>query len=146
MADIVKRSAAAFLDVTRHALGAGRSVRFRAEGASMRPAIGNGDLITVETVDPSRLQCGDVIVYHGEVRPVAHRIVQVRTTPTGQMVVVARGDATGVDDEPVEAAAILGKVTAIEHSPQAVLPGLRALLWRRVVKDAISLFWLPDTI
>ena len=38
------------LDVATELLGRGRRVRFRAPGSSMRPAIGDGDAITVEPV------------------------------------------------------------------------------------------------
>jgi signal peptidase I len=111
---IVRRHTRAFVDVAGHVLAAGCSIRFRAEGTSMRPAINDGDLITVKAQGTESLQGGQVIVYLREHRPLAHRVVAILTTAAGNVLVVSRGDARPTDDAPVDAGCVLGKVTSIQ--------------------------------
>jgi signal peptidase I len=122
---IVKRHTRAFVEVAGHVLAAGCSIRFRAEGTSMRPAINDGDLITVKAQGRESLQGGQVIVYLREHRPLAHRVVAILTTAAGNVLVVSRGDARPADDAPVDAGCVLGKVTSIQRDRAGRLTVLR---------------------
>ncbi|MDA2923324.1 hypothetical protein MYX65_01495 [Acidobacteria bacterium AH-259-L09] len=65
------------LDLTAELLSRGTSVRFRPSGRSMYPSIREGEVITVEPVEPSDVKRGDIILYRSERGVIAHRIVQV---------------------------------------------------------------------
>jgi signal peptidase I len=110
-----------FLDLCEQLLGDGRSVRFCAEGTSMRPSIQDGDRLTVDPVDPASVQPGDIILYHHRQRPIVHRVVAVRQEPGGRTAIVVRGDGKAADDAPIDPGQILGKIVAIEPRPGSVL-------------------------
>lgn len=114
-----------FIDVSTGLLAGGYRIRFRAAGGSMRPAICDGDLITVIPVDRARLAPGAVLVYRRQDRLFAHRLVGFATDPAGGSVFVCRGDAAGNCDEPVAAAQVLGEVVTVQRSAR---PSARARL------------------
>lgn len=122
----------AFVDVSSDLLARGYRVRFRASGGSMRPAICDGDVITVAPIDGGRIAPGTVLVYRRLDRLFAHRLVDVETTGSGAPSFICRGDAAAWCDAPIAGDQILGEVTRIERStvPPArrVLPQLRQLL------------------
>lgn len=121
-----------FVEVSSTLLASGYRVRFRASGGSMRPAICDGDFITVAPVDSGRVAPGTVLVYQRLGRLFAHRLVGV-ATGGGEAAFICRGDAVRDCDVPVGADQILGEVTRIERSamPPAwrALPDLRQLLF-----------------
>ena len=117
-----------FADVTSDLLAQGYAVRFRAGGDSMRPAIGDGDVITVRPVAPARLTPGRVIVYRDRDRVFAHRIVAVSRDPLAGGLLVVRGDAVAEDDPPVAPSQVLGEVVAVSR-------------WYGGVRSLISRFW-----
>jgi len=104
-----------FADVTSDLLAQGYAVRFRAGGGSMRPAIGDGDVITVRPVVPVRLTPGRVIVYRDRDRVFAHRIVAVSSAPPSGAFLVVRGDAAPDCDPPVAPSQVLGEVVAVSR-------------------------------
>jgi signal peptidase I len=110
----VKRHAPMFLNISAHLLEQGFCVQFHAEGTSMRPAIEDGDTITVGPVDASAIRLGDIVLYRHLDRPIAHRVADIYTSGGG-VVVVPRGDAKAGSDEPVESERILGKVIAVKR-------------------------------
>jgi len=109
-----------FLDVTMRLLEEGLSVRFRANGSSMRPAIEDGDLITVGPVGEDAIRPGDVILYRRGRRPIAHRVQRVVVDADGAVAVVARGDGKAADDAPVALDQVLGRVVAVEACRSAL--------------------------
>jgi signal peptidase I len=110
----VKRHAPTFLNISAHLLEQGICVQFHAEGTSMRPAIEDGDTITVGPVDASAIRLGDIVLYRHLDRPIAHRVADIYISGGG-VVVVPRGDAKASADEPVESERILGKVIAVKR-------------------------------
>ena len=119
-----------FVDVTSDLLERGYGVRFRAGGASMTPAIGDGDLITVKPTTAARLSPGRVVLYRRQDRVFAHRIVQAAND--GDHRLLLRGDAARACDEPVAPSEVLGEVVSV--TPQrsssrfsAVRSGLRRI-------------------
>jgi signal peptidase I len=127
-----------FVAVSSDLLALGYAVRFRASGGSMRPAICDGDVITVAPVAPGRVAVGNVIVYRDCDRLFAHRIVSVGAGQGGHSRVLLRGDAVTTCDAPVTAAQLLGEVVAVRRrgglSVRPSLQGITAHVlraWRR---------------
>lgn len=113
---------AAFVDVVSDVLRRGHSVRFRANGASMRPNIREGEVITVAPVQPAQIRRGDVVLYRSSRGVIAHRVVRITRRPDGSVALLPRGDASRTCDEPVEEAAVLGRVVAVERDGRRVDP------------------------
>jgi signal peptidase I len=118
--------ASKFVAVSSEMLALGYGVRFRASGASMRPAICDGDVITVEPAAPASLVPGNVIVYRQLDRVFAHRLVSIGIDNGGEQRLLFRGDATRVFDAPVSPAQVLGEVVAVRRGSRR--PGLREAL------------------
>ena len=109
-----------FVQVSSDLLSRGYSVRFRASGASMRPAICHGDTLTVGPVAPSDIAPGSVAVYRRFDRMLAHRVVRIDVDESGAPVFVLRGDAASGCDAPVEASQMLGAVVKVERGTSAI--------------------------
>lgn len=100
---------ALFVIVPRIAGGAALTVL----SGSMAPALHEGDLIAVGAVSPAELQLGDIVT----VQPVSddpalvtHRIVGLGSGDGGERVVRTRGDANTVDDPPIIAEQVQGRL------------------------------------
>ena len=118
---------AAFIDVVTDLLRRGHSVRFRAKGASMLPTIREGEPITVSPVRPADIRRGDVILYRSGRGVIAHRVARTTRQPDGTLEFLLRGDALLTSDEPVEEAAVLARVVAVERGGRTFDPSaLRA--------------------
>ncbi len=124
----LKRDTKAFLDVSEQLLTAGYGVRFRAHGGSMRPAICDGETVTVEGVEPAAVKPGDILLYRHEHRPLAHRVVRIDQDGGAVIAFVLRGDAKAACDAPVKPEQILGRVVLTE---KAVGRRLLAYFWSR---------------
>jgi hypothetical protein len=96
-------------------LGGGHSVRFRASGDSMQPAICHGDVLTVAPVVSSNIAPGSIAVYSRLDRLFVHRVARIDTDHSGAPVFVMRGDAASSCDAPVTASQILGEVLKVER-------------------------------
>lgn len=121
------RKTGAFVHLSRELLSRGYSVRFRASGGSMRPAICDGDLITIEPARGDTLTPGSVVAYHREGRLFVHRIVRVEAPDCVRSMCVLRGDAATDFDAPVPADQILGIVVAVR--PTVASAARRATAW-----------------
>jgi hypothetical protein len=55
-------SAMGMLDAFAARVAAGQTVQFRPTGSSMVPLIRSRQLVTVEPVDPAKLQVGDIVL------------------------------------------------------------------------------------
>ncbi|MEJ5359476.1 MAG: hypothetical protein WHT06_12475 [Desulfobacterales bacterium] len=109
-------------ELVEEALKSGRRVRFRASGASMRPAIRGGDLITVAPVPIEDLAVGDIVLSRVGPKLTAHRIVAIERLPSSgggppSPRFLLRGDAAAVDDLPLPAERVIGRVVAVERKP-----------------------------
>ncbi len=107
-------------------LGDGYSVRFRAGGGSMRPAIRDGARLTVAPVVPDAVRRGDVLLYRAHERGIAHRVLQVRRAGSRAVAFLIGGDAEPDGDVVIQPDAILGRVVAVE-------PRRSLAVWRRLV-------------
>ena len=131
-------TARAFAPVAASIVGGGLSIRFRAAGGSMYPAILDGDVLTVSPVEAGAIAHGDVLLYLKGDRILAHRVVDV-TVRDGEVRFDLRGDANGECDEPVAAAQVIGRVDAIERAmtPRAMLAAVRrtSVIMRRYLSS-----------
>src|SRR5215467_6556586 len=82
-----------FVDVVTELLSRGYRVRFRAEGASMRPTIRGGETITVEPA--SEVKMGDIALYRTDRGLIAHRVVGIQKGNGKAPIFLARGEAGG---------------------------------------------------
>ncbi len=115
----------------------GRAVRFRAPGHSMAPLIRSNDTLIVRPVEPSAVSPGDIILYRSGAGLTAHRVLESPRS-TGKIAggcFLLKGDAGACPDAPVAAAAVLGRVIAVERDgrridPYRLFPRLCAALRR----------------
>ena len=109
-----------FLQQARVQLGKGLPVVIRMSGTSMRPAIEDGDLITVEPAVEESVRTGDVILYHS-VRDTAviHRVVRIDRSQA-EIVIITRGDASSQNDTPVPFHRVLGSVKIVERAGERI--------------------------
>jgi hypothetical protein len=92
----------------------------------MRPAICDGDLVTVEPAAAASLAPGNVIVYRHLDRLFAHRVVSVGVDQAGHHRVLLRGDATQACDAPISPAQVVGELVAVSRRNDG--PGFRDVL------------------
>ena len=132
---IVRNDAGLFLEVSRQLLAQGVSVRFRAGGASMQPAIADGDAVVFAPVSAGAVRPGDVVLYCRGLRSIAHRVVRISRAKPNVTALLLRGDATEACDPPVRPQDVLGRVIAVEPGAcrtqvRGLLAGLRQ--WLRI--------------
>ncbi len=108
---IAVRNSAQFGEVCQALLERGLSVRFRANGLSMRPNILNSDAVVIMPAGIEELQPGDVALTRGADGFRVHRVASM-DPDAGR--IITRADA-GQEDDPV-ADLVLGKVIAIERN------------------------------
>ena len=97
----------------------GMSVRFRAEGLSMYPAIRHGELIIVGPIAGDQVVRGDVLLCRHKTRVLAHRVVAV-TGHGNERVLQLRGDAKRACDAPVAVGDVIGKVLSVCRNGHAI--------------------------
>src|SRR5579871_1842466 len=98
-----------FEGVIRDLLGQGLSVRFQARGASMSPAIRDGEFVQVTPVIVSKLRKDDIVLAKGRHGFRLHRIVRA---DAARDEFVTRGDCGQRDDPMLSGAQILGLARA----------------------------------
>jgi signal peptidase I len=125
-ATVLKKDTPAFLDVSTRLLTAGCRVRFRATGLSMLPAIADGEPVTVERVETSAVQPGDVLLYQHNQRPFVHRVVDIQQNGDGVVGFVLRGDSKKDCDYPVTPDQVLGRVALSENPSRRLFSYLRS--------------------
>jgi signal peptidase I len=78
-------------------------------GNSMNPVLYPGDVVITKTITPESVQVGDVIQFQHDGVDVVHRVLAVQNTDS-TLVFITRGDNNNVDDAPVMAEQLEGKV------------------------------------
>lgn len=109
-----------FLEHARHSLSKNSTIAIRMSGNSMRPAISDGDVVVIESIQEQTIKPGDVILYH-TVRETAviHRVVRVERS-SSERTIITRGDAAFQNDVPVPPHRILGRVKLIERAGERI--------------------------
>jgi len=106
-------------ELVAEVLSTSGSVRIKAHGASMLPAVWPGDILLVRREDCSDASPGNIILFGRQGQLVAHRVVERRTCPDGVQW-VTRGDSIGVADAPVLPQELLGRVVAIDRGTRTL--------------------------
>jgi signal peptidase len=78
-------------------------------GNSMNPMLYPGDVVITRVISPEQIQVGDVIRFHRDGIDVVHRVKEMQTNGSTP-VFITRGDNNNVDDSPVMAEQLEGKV------------------------------------
>ena len=86
----------------------------------MRPAIEDGDVITVEPITGDPIRQGDIVLYHTRFdTAVIHRVVRIERS-NSERAVVTRGDAASHSDGSVPIHRVLGRVRLIERAGERI--------------------------
>jgi signal peptidase I len=109
-----------FLEHARQVLSKSLPVEMRMSGSSMRPAIEDGDIITIEPASVSPLRAGDIILYQTRYdTAVIHRVIRIERG-SRERSVVTRGDAASQNDLPVPMHRVLGRVKLVERAGERI--------------------------
>ncbi len=150
-----------FLETSIELLREGHQVRFKAPGDSMYPTIYDGDLITVEPIEPSDAIVGDILLYGHENGVVAHRLMDIQapiekpseklrdssqasllpfqsSVLNSQPFFTLRGDAAINSDTPVSSEQILGKIVSIERNGRRIDPYCLRIKLRYKIRRFVS--------
>ena len=100
-----------FEQIIRELLSQGLSVRFQARGASMSPAICDGEIVEVTPVIVRKLRKDDIVLAKSNLGFRLHRIVRA---DHNQGVFITRGDCGRQNDPPLSSEQILGIARAKE--------------------------------
>ncbi|MCI0487124.1 MAG: signal peptidase I [Blastocatellia bacterium] len=109
-----------FLEQARQQLSRSIPLEIRMSGGTMRPAIEDGDLITILPVGDTAIKPGDIVLYQSRFdTAVIHRVVRIDRSSSERMI-VTRGDAASQSDMPVPLHRILGVVKSVRRAGENV--------------------------
>jgi hypothetical protein len=112
-------------------LAGGADAEVPLAGASMYPALREGDRLEVSPIGARPPRPGEIVVVCRGERLVAHRLVSL-----ARGVAVTRGDASAADDRPIASSEILGRVVAVRRRGRRRAPPARgsrlSRLWARL--------------
>jgi signal peptidase I len=96
-------------------LAEGKTIKVKADGYSMYPAVKPGSIIYVEPFDESTLLTpGDIIAWKRESGLVVHRLIRIASDKRATLY-ITRGDSCLNEDQPVTSYQIAGRVFRIEN-------------------------------
>jgi signal peptidase I len=97
-------------------LSEGKTIRIKAHGYSMYPAIKPGSLILIEPLrQKGKPVPGEIIALKRENGLVVHRLVRI-VIKNGITTFIARGDSNAFEDVPVSIAKVAGRIVRAEPS------------------------------
>lgn len=109
-----------FLEQARQLLSRKIPVEMRMSGGSMRPAIEDGDIITIEPLTDEPIRAGDVVLYQTRHdTAVIHRIVRIEKSHSERSV-ITRGDASSQNDLPFPIHRVIGQVKLVERAGERI--------------------------
>jgi signal peptidase I len=101
-------------DIGFSLLADGKTLRVRAEGYSMYPAIKPGSVVYLEPVTENDPPVpGEIIAWKRETGFVVHRLVRI-LKKDNTILFVTRGDSCRNEDKPVSPEVVAGKVSGID--------------------------------
>jgi signal peptidase I len=108
-----------FLEQARQLLSRSLPVELRMSGSSMRPAIEDGDVVTIEPITDEPIRQGDIVLYHSRFdTAVIHRVVRI--DKSAERSILTRGDSAAQNDLPVSIHRILGRVKLVEREGERI--------------------------
>ena len=100
------------------------TLQLRATGISMLPTLWPGECLTIQSYNFEQAEPGDLVLYARDGRFFIHRIM--RTCRLGEdQYLFTRGDCVAVEDPPVHARDVWGKVTVIHRHGSRIAPARR---------------------
>src|SRR5580700_7277955 len=133
-----------FHAISRELLLEGNGIRFQARGASMSPAIRDGEIVHVKSVPLAELRSGDIVLIKGEMGFRLHRLV---VADAAQDVFITRGDCGQQDDPAVSGEEILGIAVAKEVRVGArMVPAKLKGIGGRVIRGAARGQWMAKKL
>jgi hypothetical protein len=131
-------SSAAFGGLSADLLQRGKSLRFRARGASMQPLVRDGDCLLVQPVQAGRVRVADVVLCsRGPDHIVVHRVLRRRHGLDGYDFLV-QGDQVAQPDGWIPQAQVYGRVAGIQRAGISIdmhRPVTRVLGWLAVLRS-----------
>jgi hypothetical protein len=109
------RSGELFSATVDSLIDAGLSVRFRARGNSMSPAIRDGEYLIVAPIDATQVAVGDILFCEMRRGPIAHRVCAIERRSDRSAQFKLYGDASLDGDLPVAAGQLRGRVIGVER-------------------------------
>jgi signal peptidase len=104
---------------------------------SMAPVVRAGDVLFVKRIAAARARPGDIITFSDPERPgqtITHRVVSVRSTRSGGLSFVTRGDAnTGVERWHTDSDAAIGRFTLRVPALGRAVHLTTSVTWRLLV-------------
>lgn len=109
-------------------LAEGKTIRVRADGYSMYPAIRPGSVILIEPLPAELFPVpGEILAWKRDAGLVVHRLVSIIRNDTGTLF-ITRGDSCSDEDQPVTGEQIAGKVIAVEDPSGKTIKSGRELI------------------
>jgi signal peptidase len=102
-------------------LGTFGRIRLQVTGSSMLPAVWPGDILSVCHSEIAHVAVKDIVLSERQGRLCAHRVVD-KIAGTESVCLITRGDRLSVDDPPVFAHELLGRVTLIQRNGSHIDP------------------------
>jgi len=119
------------LELAATLLRSGSTIKLRALGASMLPALWPGDLLTINAVPVRTIRAGEIVLSVRNGRFCIHRLLQVGSASGADW--ITGGDALTDSDPPVNAMAILGRVSSVARGQRVLDPRKRSVFGRMLV-------------
>ncbi|NGX54254.1 MAG: hypothetical protein K1000chlam4_00979 [Chlamydiae bacterium] len=105
-----------FIEVSTELLRRGQSVRFRAPGLSMHPAIKEGETITVVPISSFDIKRGDILLYLIGKKVIAHRVVSIKSEKNDSQSHSSANFATHASTPSLAHCSIHSSIQASSHS------------------------------
>lgn len=129
-------------DLADELLDKGTSIRIKASGYSMYPAIRPGNTLIIKPVEPEELKCGMIIAWKRKKDMVVHRLVLAYESD-GKRYYITRGDSCKSSDKPVSHDMIAGRVEAIYKGHRIIPPRkIHPIPERRYTMNRIKTTWI----
>ncbi len=102
-------------------LAEGKTIKIRADGYSMYPAIKPGSIIYIEPICYGAFPVpGEIVAWKRQSGLVVHRLIRIINEGT-QVYFVTRGDSCAREDQPIFAGYVSGRVVKIEDKNEKVI-------------------------
>ncbi len=114
---------------------------FEYQGPSMKPALADGDIISIKPVLPESLFLGDLVVYRKCGQFIVHRFLYRKFVKSGLNEIVAKADNSFIKDAPFSYSCLCGKAVRVLHENKYLELGKRS--WR-IAFCCIGVFSLSE--